>query len=74
MKNPACPVARRELRSKTGVTQVQLKSRGAGVFKINVKAKRWFSAAAANQPAASTDMTLRIGTQCFRVPVTTKSD
>ena len=67
----------RKTKLKTGVTQVQLKKAGAsqpGVFKLGVKAKRWFTAAAANQPAGSTDLTVTIGTQCFRIPVTKKSD
>jgi hypothetical protein len=67
----------RKTKFKTGVTQVQLKKAGAsqpGVFKLSVKAKRWFTAAAANQPAGSTDLTVTIGTQCFRIPVTKKSD
>lgn len=67
----------RKTKLKTGVTQVQLKKAGAtqpGVFKLSVKAKRWFTAGAANQPAASTHLTVTIGTQCFRIPVTKKSD
>jgi hypothetical protein len=62
---------------KTGVVQVQLKTAGAsqpGRFKLAVKAKRWFTAAAANQPATSTDLTVTVGTRCFRIPVTKKSD
>jgi hypothetical protein len=64
-------------KTKTGVTQVRVKAAGAkqpGVFKLSVQAKRWFAAGAANQPAASTDLTVTIGTQCFRIPVTKKSD
>ncbi len=68
----------RKTKLKTGVTQVQLKKAGAsqpGVFKLSVKAKRWFTAAAdADQPAAATDVTVTIGTQCFRIAVTKKSD
>ncbi len=61
---------------KSGVVQVQLQARPKepGVYKLSLKAKRWFPAAAANQPAASTELTITIGTQCFRIPVTKKSD
>jgi hypothetical protein len=61
---------------KAGIAQVQLQNRGPkqpGVFKVAIKAKKWFATAAANQPAAATDLTLTIGTQCFRVPVTKKT-
>jgi hypothetical protein len=64
----------RKTKLKAGVVQVQLQARQPGVFKLAIKAKRWFTAAAANQPAAATDLTVTIGTQCFRIPVTKKSD
>ena len=65
----------RKIKAKAGIVQVQLqKTKVAGAFKLAVKAKRWFTAAAANQPAMSSDLTVTIGTQCFRVPVTLKKD
>jgi hypothetical protein len=65
----------RKTKLKTGVVQVQLqKTKSPGAFKLAVKAKRWFTAAEANQPAASSDLTVTVGTQCFRLPVTKKTD
>jgi len=61
----------------TGVQQVQLKSlapRRPGKYKLTVTAKKWFSAAAANQAAADTVLTVSIGTQCFSHVVTKKTD
>jgi Tol biopolymer transport system component len=43
-------------------------------YKVVVKAKQWFTAAAANQPAAATRVTITLGTQCFTHPATTKLD
>lgn len=62
---------------KSGVLQVGLQKGGPsspGTFRVKAKAKRWFPPGAANQPAASTDLTVTVGTQCFRVPVTKKID
>jgi hypothetical protein len=39
-----------------------------------VKAKGWFTAAAANRPAAETLLTVTIGRECFSSPATKKSD
>jgi hypothetical protein len=67
----------RKTKLKTGIVQIQLQKRGPsepGAFKLAIKAKRWFTTAAANQLAASTDLTVTIGTRCFRIPVTKKSD
>ncbi len=64
----------RKTKLKSGVVQVQLQKKGPGVYKLGLKAKRWFTAAAANQPAASTQLTVTIGTQCFRVAATKKTD
>jgi hypothetical protein len=50
------------------------KTKVAGAFKVSVKAKRWFTAAAANEPASSSTLTVTIGTQCFSVPVTLNKD
>jgi hypothetical protein len=69
-------------------TQWQFKTKASGLQKlrlkankplgtsmsISLKAKRWFSAAEANQPAASTTLTVTIGGQCFGHVVTKKSD
>ena len=57
-----------------GVRQVQIKQRPTGLWQVIVKSKRWFSAADANLPAASTRLTLTIGTQCFTHVVTKKTD
>ena len=60
-----------------GVQQVSLRSLGSrqpGKSKLNVKAKRWFTAAAANQPAASTQLTVQIGNLCFTHAGTRKVD
>ena len=43
-------------------------------MQLSVKARRWFSADDANQPAASTTLTVTIGGQCFAHVVTKKSD
>jgi hypothetical protein len=62
---------------KSGLVQVQLQSRGPkapGQYKLLVKAKRWFPSAAADQPAEATHLTVTVGTLCFRIPVTQKSD
>jgi hypothetical protein len=67
----------RKTKLKSGVVQIQLQKRPPsepGAFKLAIKAKRWFTAAAADQPPASTDLTVTIGTQCFRIPVTKKSE
>jgi hypothetical protein len=41
---------------------------------VQVKAKRWFTAAQANQPASDTTLTVTIGAQCFTHVVTQKVD
>jgi hypothetical protein len=48
-----------------GLQKVLLKETTPGVWLVKVKAKRWFSAAQANQAAADTWLTVTIGTQCF---------
>ena len=58
----------RFLSTADGVQPVSLRSLGSrqpGKSKLSVKAKRWFTAAAANQPAASTELTVQIGNLCF---------
>lgn len=54
------------------VTLQNLGPRRAGVFKVTVRAKHWFTATAADQPAASTVLTVQIGTTCFTHAVTRK--
>jgi hypothetical protein len=43
-------------------------------FDVVIKAKRWFSAAAANQPAGTTRLTVKFGDQCFTAWATKKKD
>jgi hypothetical protein len=57
-----------------GVRQVKLKDLGGGLFKVGVKAKAWFTAAAANQPADGTVLTLFFGDACFTHVATKKID
>jgi YVTN family beta-propeller protein len=60
-----------------GVQRVELKNlapKQPGTFRLTVKTKRWFTAAAANQPATSTDVTVQIGTLCFPHAATKKID
>ncbi len=45
-----------------------------GRFSLDLLARHWFTAAAANQPAADTRVTIRVGTQCFTHVVTRKID
>jgi hypothetical protein len=56
-----------------GVQKVQLTSAPPGTFKVKVSGKKWFSTAAADQAAASTTLTLKIGSQCFTHTVTKKT-
>ncbi len=60
-----------------GIAQVQLKNlapKHPGEFQLAVKAKGWFSAAAANDAAANTRLTVTIGGQCFTHLATKKTD
>jgi hypothetical protein len=58
-----------------GVQKVKVIYRAStDTYKVVVKAKRWFTAAAANQAAADTRVTITLGTQCFTHPVTSKVD
>ncbi len=66
-----------KFKSKLGLTQVQLKSlapKQPGMFQLQVKSKKWFGSAAANDTAANTRVTVTIGSQCFMHPVTKKTD
>jgi hypothetical protein len=58
--------------------QVQLNSLEAkqpGTSQIVVKAKRWFTAAAANDPTpANTRLMIAVGTRCFTHVLTKKTD
>ncbi len=60
-----------------GIQRVLLKNLGSkqpGKSKVTVKAKHWFSAADANQSAANTQLTVQIGTLCFKHAGTKKTD
>jgi len=53
-----------QFKPKDGVQKVQLKDLGAshpGMFQLVVKAKHWFTAAAANDAAENTHLTVTIG-------------
>ena len=66
-----------KFKSKSGLTQVQLKSldpKQPGMFQLAVQSKKWFTAAAANDSAANTRLTVTIGSQCFMLPTTKKTD
>ncbi len=59
----------------TGLTKVVLKQLSQpGKFLLKASAKKWFSAAAANQPAGNTTLTVTIGNQCFSHIVTKKTE
>jgi hypothetical protein len=60
-----------------GLQKVLLKDlapKSPGMFQLVVKSKHWFSAAAANDTAANTHLTVTIGGQCFTHEVTKKAD
>jgi hypothetical protein len=60
-----------------GVQRVRLRTPSPskpGIFSLQLLARQWFTAAAANQPAADTRVTIRVGTQCFTHAVTRKID
>jgi len=60
-----------------GVTRVQLKDmspNASGKFQLKVKAKGWFTAAAADESAATTQLVITIGGQCFSHVATDKID
>lgn len=66
-----------KLKGVSGVTKVQLRDlspRAAGHFKMTIKAKAWFSAAAADEPVASTRLALAFGGRCYAVAATKKVD
>ena len=54
--------------------QVKLLPKTPGKALLTVKAKQWFSAAAANRPTAETLLTVTIGSGCSSSPVTKKID
>ena len=56
------------------VTLTSLSPRQPGMFRITVKASKWFTASAANQSAADTRVTLTVGGQCFTHVTTKKTD
>jgi len=60
-----------------GVQKVKLQNltpRQPGMFKLIVKTKHWFTAAAANQSATDTTLRVRIGNLCFPHAATRKVD
>jgi hypothetical protein len=60
-----------------GLKKITLKAHREepGFFQLRVKARRWFAFPdGADQPAAATDLTVTIGTQCFTHPATKKVD
>ena len=60
-----------------GLTTVDLADLDAkipGKLRVKLKARRWFTANAANESAAATTLTIRIGPRCFSHAVTKKSD
>jgi hypothetical protein len=57
---------------KVGLTD--LSPRQPGRFKLLVRAKEWFSAAAADQSPAATTVTVVIGPRCVTRGVTDKTD
>jgi hypothetical protein len=64
-----------KLKTKVGLQKVTLSlTKNPGVYKIKVKARGWFSAAAANQLAADTQLRVQIGGSCFTHAVTRKVD
>jgi hypothetical protein len=57
--------------------QVRLRNlapRKPGIFQVKTKAKRWFTAAAADEPAASTVLQVNVGAACFTRAATKKVD
>jgi len=61
----------------TGVQKVALHKLGGKLpdsFKLSVKTRSWFSAAAANQSAPNTLLTVQIGNRCFTHAATRKVD
>jgi hypothetical protein len=56
------------------VTLTSLTPRHPGMFRVVVKAAKWFTASAANQSAADTRLTLTFGGQCFAHVATKKTD
>ncbi len=57
-----------------GIQRVQLKQKSPGLWQMMIKAKGWFTPAAANEPAATTWITVSVGSQCFTRAVTAKVD
>jgi len=60
-----------------GVQKISLRPdpSAPGQFRLGVKAKHWFAFTdGADQPAAATDVTVTVGSQCFRHAATKKTD
>jgi hypothetical protein len=70
------PFKQWQFKSKAlGLQKLILKNKGVpGELQLTVKAKKWFSAAAADQDAASTRLTVTVGGQCFTHVATKKND
>jgi len=60
----------------SGITLIKLTrvARTTDQYKLTIKAKKWFSAAAANQLYSSTALTVTAGTHCVRHTVNIKRD
>ena len=57
-----------------GVRNLTLEDLGGGQFKLDARAVGWLSAAAANQAAGDTRLTVTIGGECFSHVVTKRTD
>jgi len=60
-----------------GVRNVSLRNLGPkkpGQFRLRVNAQHWFTAVAANQPAAATMLTVTVGQHCYTHTATKKTD
>jgi hypothetical protein len=55
-----------------GLDRVRLKRLPEGLLLVKVRARGWFTRAAANRPASSTRLVLEVGERCFAEAVTRK--
>jgi Tol biopolymer transport system component len=62
----------RHRRRAPGLRKVVLKDLGGGTFQVRIRARRWFTAADADDPASGLFLTIRIGSTCFRGAATLK--
>ena len=65
-----------QYKAPSALVKVRLKdlSPGSPGFRAIAKARGWFTAADADEPAPSTELRIEIGGQCFSHPVTVKRD